>query len=91
MVTHCCYRGTGVRVGNEQPGSSSHGDTAGEDSACGVTNDSDWIYSIPHKPPKNSIQLKYGNWFSYIGVTTQSYLNKKKIANLIKLKYQSKQ
>ena len=51
---------TGVRVGVEQPGSSSHGDTAGEGPACGDTND-DSICSIPYKQRNNSISLKYFN------------------------------
>ena len=67
---------TGVRFGVEQPGSSSNGDTAGEGSAFGVTTDGNSICSIPHKRSKNSISSKYSNWFSHIGVTSQSYLYK---------------
>ena len=49
---------------------------AGEGSAFGVTTDGDSITSIPHKRSKNSISSKYSNWFSHIGVTSQSYLSK---------------
>ena len=68
---------TGVRFGVEQPGSSGHGDTTGEGSAFGVNTDGDSICSIPHQRSKNSISSKYSNWFSHIGVTSQSYLYKK--------------
>ena len=50
---------TGVRVGVEQPGSSSHGDTARKGSVFEVINDGDSIYSILHKPSKNSNSLKF--------------------------------
>ena len=76
---------TGVRFGVEQPGSSSHGDTAVEGSAFGVITDGDSICSITHKRSKISISSKYSNWFSHIGVTSQSYLYKKVFTGLDKI------
>ena len=67
-----------IPVGVEQPGSSSHGDTAGEGSVPFPINDQ-----------KFQFLSKFSNWFSHIGVTSQSYLYKNFfLMVLIKLKYQ---
>ena len=63
-----------MRVGVEGSGSSSHGDSVGEGSAFGVTNNCDSMCFIPHKRSKISNSSKFCSWFSYIGVTSQSYL-----------------
>ena len=82
---------SGVCVGVEDSGSSSHGDTVGEGSAFGVTKNGDSLCSIPLKRSKNSISSKYCNWFSHIGVTSQPYLYKFFKLVLIKLNYQSEE
>ena len=48
---------TGVRVGVEQSGSSSHGDTVGEISAFVVTLIGDSTWSIRHNRSKKSILI----------------------------------
>ena len=77
---------TRKRVGVEQTGSPSHGDTLGEASVFEVTVP---LRLISNKRSQKSISLKY--WFSRIGVTSQSYLTKFFLLVLTELNYHSEE
>ena len=75
-----------MQVGVKKSGSSSHGDTVGEESSFGVTNNGDTNCSYAHKPSKNSMSSKYCNWFSKNFNQISNFLVLKKLLVYLLLK-----
>ena len=83
---------SGVCVGVEDSGSSSHGDTLGDGSALGITKKGESIYSIPLKLSKkfNFFKVLYLVFTHRSNITTV-FTQKFFLLVLIKLNYQSEE